>query len=568
VSPQQSPRKRRTPVAADDADADSPAAVLRASESSDDDDDETKNAPAKSAPTVRAAKPGIAARLAALQTSSAGVAAGARNSIVTGAETSVADRVEQWEKHAREAAQLKDEVAALQRAASAARVSTAALLEELTAERAAAEAHRGEAARLLVQVGALQAELTDAHKRLAVSEAVRADLLEQVLTFKSQIRVFCRIRPPASGNVAESTVREATLEDDGEEQLSKVLMYAPLTASGARQAPQLFGFDGVFGPHDDNGRVYSHVVPLVQSVLDGGRASLFAYGQAGAGKTYTMGTDIRADGRAAAEAPVTNETRDLMRRSGARLSAVEFAPEVGVVPRAVHDLFASFKAQRARGRRCELAVRVLEVYCDDVFALVPARAVERGGKPVPVEIGLVHGRNGTLVPEPLGVPPVAVATEEAFYALYAEASAARRVRSTQLNDYSSQSHFIVQLFVTTTDDATELCGVLTLVDLAGSERIKQSGVEGVGRKEAIAINGSLMTLGLVASALSGAKRGNAATHVPYRNSTLTYLLQECFRPRARVAFIVSLAPENSAALETLSSIRFAQRVNEGETGTT
>jgi len=77
-----------------------------------------------------------------------------------------------------------------------------------------------------------------------------------------------------------------------------------------------------------------------------------------------------------------------------------------------------------------------------------------------------------------------------------------------------------------------------------------------------------MTLGLVASALSGAKRGNAATHVPYRNSTLTYLLQECFRPRARVAFIVSLAPENSAALETLSSIRFAQRVNEGETGTT
>jgi len=141
-----------------------------------------------------------------------------------------------------------------------------------------------------------------------------------------------------------------------------------------------------------------------------------------------------------------------------------------------------YSPQRARGRRCELAVRVLEVYCDDVFALVPARAVERGGKPVPVEIGLVHGRNGTLVPEPLGVPPVAVATEEAFYALYAEASAARRVRSTQLNDYSSQSHFIVQLFVTTTDDATELCGVLTLVDLAGSERIKQSGVEGVGRK--------------------------------------------------------------------------------------
>jgi kinesin family protein C2/C3 len=132
-----------------------------------------------------------------------------------------------------------------------------------------------------------------------------------------------------------------------------------------------------------------------------------------------------------------------------------------------------------------------------------------------------------------------------------------------MNAESSRSHLIVSVFTNGYNRLTKVTttGRLNLIDLAGSERISKSCVSGDGLKEAQNINASLSNLGTVIAA-----RANKQAHVPYRNSQLTYLLQDSLDKNSKTLMIVQLSPSIESVGETLCSLRFAARVKEVELG--
>merc|ERR1712151_230227 len=145
------------------------------------------------------------------------------------------------------------------------------------------------------------------------------------------------------------------------------------------------------------------------------------------------------------------------------------------------------------------------------------------------------------------------------------AARARSVASTKMNSQSSRSHSIFMLHLTGVNDesGTVIEGSLNLCDLAGSERLDRSGVSSDAKrlKETQAINKSLMCLGEVFNSLA-----NRSSHIPYRNSKLTYLLQDCLSGDGKALMFVNLSPTLESSNETLCSLRFAKRVNQVELG--
>ena len=153
----------------------------------------------------------------------------------------------------------------------------------------------------------------------------------------------------------------------------------------------------------------------------------------------------------------------------------------------------------------------------------------------------------------------AVTVDSAAHAasLVSKAVAARTTHKTKMNDHSSRSHMVFTLKLTGTDGSGgPIRGVLNLVDLAGSERLSRTGATGDRLKEAQSINKSLSALGDVIAALA-----EKAPHVPYRNSKLTYLLQNALGGDAKTLMFANVSPVAESAQETLCSLRFAAKVN-------
>ena len=132
-----------------------------------------------------------------------------------------------------------------------------------------------------------------------------------------------------------------------------------------------------------------------------------------------------------------------------------------------------------------------------------------------------------------------------------------------MNQNSSRSHcaFILHITGTNVKRNQSVQGCLNLVDLAGSERLKRSGATGAAAKETAAINKSLSALVDVFDALAKKR-----SHVPYRNSKLTYLMQSCLSGQGKTMMIVNVSPTTASGGETLCSLRFAKQVNQTELG--
>ncbi|KAJ3082854.1 hypothetical protein HDU99_001386 [Rhizoclosmatium hyalinum] len=227
------------------------------------------------------------------------------------------------------------------------------------------------------------------------------------------------------------------------------------------------------------------------------------------------------------------------------------SPEtMGMIPRAVAQIFECAEKLKGKGWTYQFESQFLEIYNENVRDLLGAV----GNVPGKHEIKHVGGK--TVVTDCVVVP---VTSGKEVHALLKKAQMNRAVAATNSNEHSSRSHSVFTLRLTGTNSLTEeSCeGVLNLIDLAGSERLSISGSTGDRLKETQAINKSLSSLGDVIYAL-----GNKDAHVPYRNSKLTYLLQNSLGGNSKTLMFVNVSPMAASLQESLCSLRFATKCYE------
>ncbi|KAK4341943.1 hypothetical protein RND71_037759 [Anisodus tanguticus] len=328
-------------------------------------------------------------------------------------------------------------------------------------------------------------------------------LYNQVQDLKGTIRVYCRVRPFLSG----PPDMQSTVDYIGEN--GDIMIVNP--CKQGKDARKIFTFNKVFGTKVTQQQIYVDTQPLVRSVLDGFNVCIFAYGQTGSGKTYTMsGPDL-----------TTEETW-------------------GVNYRALRDLFSTTKERR-------------EMMESDLFCCLTLTFHT-------LDIRNNSQLNGLNVPDASLIP---VKCTQDVLDLMRIGQKNRAVGATALNERSSRSHSILTVHVRGKEvvSGSTLKGCLHLVDLAGSERVDKSEAVGERLKEAQHINRSLSALGDVISALA-----QKSSHIPYRNSKLTQVLQDSLGGQAKTLMFVHINPEADAFGETVSTLKFAERVSSIDLG--
>ncbi|XP_070033968.1 kinesin-like protein KIN-14K isoform X2 [Nicotiana tomentosiformis] len=367
------------------------------------------------------------------------------------------------------------------------------------------------------QLGAKFRALDHAAANYSAVLAENRKLHNEVQELKGNIRVYCRIRPFLRGQKENQTVVEY-IGENGE-----LVVVNP--SKQGKEGRRSFKFNTVYSPTAIQAQVYSDIQPLIQSVLDGFNVCIFAYGQTGSGKTYTM--------------------------TGPEGASEE---DWGVNYRALNDLFR-ISQMRESTFKYEIKVQMMEIYNEQVRDLLSSDGSQK-------RLGILSTSqpNGLAVPEASMFP---VNGTSDVLDLMDTGLRNRAKGSTAMNERSSRSHSIVTIHVHGKDikSGSSMHSSLHLVDLAGSERVDRSEVTGDRLKEAQHINKSLSALGDVISALA---QKNA--HIPYRNSKLTQVLQTSLGGQAKTLMFVQLNPEVASYSETMSTLKFAERVSGVELG--
>ncbi|XP_061669395.1 kinesin-like protein KIFC3 isoform X2 [Syngnathoides biaculeatus] len=359
-----------------------------------------------------------------------------------------------------------------------------------------------EICQVISEVSLSNQKLVDRYKR---EMNLRKKIHNQLVQLKGNIRVLCRVRP-VDGAQEESVL---TFDPDDD-----CVLY--LSNKGKVVT---FALDKVFPPQATQEEVFAEVESLVTSCVDGFNVCIFAYGQTGSGKTYTM----------------------------------EGVPsDPGLNQRALHLLFSQV-TDKSPEWEFHICVSMLEIYNETLRDLLGDKQADK------LDIKMNPDGSGQLyVP---GLTRVAVRTVDDVNKVLEAGRASRATACTNLNERSSRSHALLVVSVTglngTTGSRTQ--GKLNLVDLAGSERLRKSGAEGGRLREAQHINKSLSALGDVINAL----RCKHA-HVPFRNSRLTFLLQDSLQGDSKTLMMVQVSPVLRNVTESLCSLKFAQRVRSVE----
>ncbi|KAJ6745954.1 125 KDA KINESIN-RELATED PROTEIN-LIKE [Salix koriyanagi] len=343
------------------------------------------------------------------------------------------------------------------------------------------------------------------------------------------VQVLLRCRPFSEDELRSNAPQVVTCNDYQRE-------VAVSQNIAGKHIDRVFTFDKVFGPLAQQKDLYEQaVVPIVNEVLEGFNCTIFAYGQTGTGKTYTMEGECKRG------------------KSGPN---GELPSEAGVIPRAVQQIFDTLESQNA-----EYSVKVtfLELYNEEITDLLAPEEIsriaseEKQKKQLPL---MEDGKGGVLV---RGLEEEIVASATEIFTLLERGSAKRRTAETLLNKQSSRSHSLFSITIhikEATPEGEELikCGKLNLVDLAGSENISRSGAREGRAREAGEINKSLLTLGRVINALV-----EHLGHVPYRDSKLTRLLRDSLGGRTKTCIIATVSPAVHCLEETLSTLDYACR---------
>jgi len=327
----------------------------------------------------------------------------------------------------------------------------------------------------------------------------RRKLHNLVQELKGNIRVYCRVRPMTAAEAEAGACLSFPSPDE-----IKIVN----ENMGVKKSWQ---FNEVFQQNSTQADVFAGIRDLVVSMIDGFNVCIFAYGQTGSGKTHSM--------------------------QGAK-------DNPGIYMRTFNELFKV--AKERSGWKIQLTGACLEIYNEEIIDLLVR---EKKAK-----LQVRQGKTGNEVPG-LTVKPMASAAEVDDMLTFAQEN--RTTACTDMNSHSSRSHLLVQIYGTMTNpEGKQFTSCITLVDLAGSERIAKSGVTGDRAKEAIAINKSLSALGDVINS-----RATKNSHTPYRNSTLTHLLQDSLGGDSKTLMLMQLNPCATHVEESMCSLQFGARVN-------
>ncbi|KAJ3586381.1 hypothetical protein NHX12_012779 [Muraenolepis orangiensis] len=325
------------------------------------------------------------------------------------------------------------------------------------------------------------------------------------------VKVVVRCRPMNEKERASKFDRVVTVDV----KLGQIIVRNPRVAS----APKVFTFDSVYDSNSKQIDLYDETFrPLVDSVLLGFNGTIFAYGQTGTGKTYTM-EGVRND----------PERR-------------------GVIPNSFEHIFTHIS--RSQNQQYLVRASYLEIYQEEIRDLISkdqAHRLELKERP----------DTGVYVKDLSSFVTKSAAEIERVMIL---GNQNRSVGSTNMNEHSSRSHAIFVITVECSELGVDgenhiRVGKLNLVDLAGSERQTKTGAQGERLKEATKINLSLSALGNVISSLVDGR----STHVPYRDSKLTRLLQDSLGGNARTVMVANIGPACYNVEETLTTLRYSNR---------
>ena len=315
------------------------------------------------------------------------------------------------------------------------------------------------------------------------------------------VKVIVRVRP---FNKKETTEGHSEIVQTNEAEASLLIKDK---ANACRQ----FVFDSVFSVKSTQTQLYSAARPVIMGVLNGFNGTIFAYGQTSSGKSFTM-------------------------------EGVRHVPELrGIIPNAFEHIYSEI--QKTPNVTFLIRVSYLEIYNEDIRDLLT-----NTGR---LEIK-EHPTNGIYVKD---LTSVVVTSPEDMAKVMEAGSKHRSVGATLMNDQSSRSHSIFQIIIEMEENKKYKVGKLALVDLAGSERQEKTKATGDRLKEANKINLSLTTLGIVIKHLVDGK----STHVPYRDSKLTRLLQDSLGGNSKTLMIATLSPASYNYDESLSTLRYAAR---------
>ncbi|KAG4205779.1 hypothetical protein ERO13_A04G123800v2 [Gossypium hirsutum] len=322
-----------------------------------------------------------------------------------------------------------------------------------------------------------------------------------------------------SGDSISVTIRFRPLNEREFQRGDEISWYADgdKTVRNEYNPATAYAFDRVFGPHATSQEVYEIAArPVVQAAMEGVNGTVFAYGVTSSGKTHTMHGDQNAP---------------------------------GIIPLAIKDVFSII--QDTPGREFLLRVSYLEIYNEVINDLLD---------PTGQNLRVREDAQGTYVE---GIKEEVVLSPGHVLSFIAAGEEHRHVGSNNFNLFSSRSHTIFTLMIESSAHGDEYDGVvfsqLNLIDLAGSESSKTE-TTGLRRKEGSYINKSLLTLGTVIGKLSEGK----ASHVPYRDSKLTRLLQSSLSGHGHVSLICTVTPASSNMEETHNTLKFASRAKRVE----
>ena len=351
-------------------------------------------------------------------------------------------------------------------------------------------------------------------------------------SYDDNLKVYIRVRPPlirekdstlpfrSIANVSEDKSTISLIEYIGFE-FDEASKQKELIDFPNHFLPHPYTFDYIFGMNSTQEEVYEiAAVPSIESLVEGYNSTIFAYGQTGTGKTYTM----------------EGFTYDYS------------SPKKGLIPRAIEDIFKYIENNLNSDTTFIIRITYLQIYNESIDDLLKSEKKH---------LSIRESQKKGLYVE--GLSEWAIRSPNDIYALLERGEQCRTKASTKMNDVSSRSHavftIILEQMKISNGKKRFKSGKLNMVDLAGSERIKITGATGKQLDESRRINKSLSALGNVINALTDSK----TKHIPYRDSKLTRLLQNSLGGNCKTSMIAMISPYDGSYNESISTLNFAKR---------